>query len=161
MIEQNIVPALLRGKWNQFVEATHIHALRIWGWEVVKEIHKFHATDRALVDLCLLKCAARALVLSEQGMTLAMLASLDVRNVFRRRLVDGGLFLEAMRLAGMAGEPLTRDEVVALGHRHVGSFDTEEVERFLVAALRTEGMSELDLRRLSKQFDVEMEHITL
>lgn len=161
MNEIDIVPKTLRGVWGQFAEATTIHPLRIWGWEVVKAIHKHHSSDRAFVDLVLLKCAVRPRMLSEHGMTIVMHASPEARDVFRARLVKSGMFLEAMRLSEMMRCPLTRAEVVALGHTHTKNPDSRDIERFIVYAMRTEGMQELDLRRIYKQFEVEVAHVAL
>ncbi|OGZ05983.1 MAG: hypothetical protein A3C93_05820 [Candidatus Lloydbacteria bacterium RIFCSPHIGHO2_02_FULL_54_17] len=151
----------LRSLWARFKDADTTRALHVWGWELVKKINLDLSAPVEFVDLVLAKCSARPIVLSGQGFSIVMLATPEAREAFRARLVECGMFLEAMRLAEMMKRPLSRDEVVALGRQHLESLDSLEVEQFLVCALRTDGMQELDLRRISKQFGVEVEHIVL
>ncbi len=151
----------LRSLWARFKDADTTRALHVWGWELTKKINLTHGVAVEFVDLVLAKCAARPLVLSGQGFSVVMLATPEAREAFRARLVECGMFLEAMRLAEMMKRPLSRDEVVALGRQHMESLDSFEIEQFIVCALRTDGMQELDLRRIYKQFGVEVEHIAL
>lgn len=108
-------------------------------------------STRTEINLAMVECGVRP-VLFELGLSIVTEASECVRDQFRARLVACGAIFPAMRLAILMDCPLSRREVVALGNHHVGSITREEVRMFFDCAERTEGIGELDLRRLEKQF---------
>jgi hypothetical protein len=147
--------------WIRLKDADTTYALRISVWPLVKQIYKEQFVPAAFIDLVLAKCSVRPLILSEPGLRIVMIASEEARETFRARLVECGMFLEAMRLASIMERSLSRAEVVALGNYHLKSIDISEVEKFIICAMHTEGMQPLDLRRIYKQFGVEVRHLNL
>lgn len=155
------LPYDVRSIWSRVKDEERIHPLDIWGWNLVRRIANDNTISIDFFDLVLAKCSVRPLVLAEQGLTIAMIASLSAREKFRARLVACGMYLEAMRLAEMMKRRLSRDEVVVLGNNHLKNLDLFEAEKFVAYASVTEGMELLDTLRIQKQFRIEVVHINL
>lgn len=121
-----------------------------------KDVELFVATllttehAEGMYDLALLKCMSRPSYF-ELGMSVAGLASGRVCMKFREQLVRVGAFLLAMRLAKLVGQPLSREEMVALGNNHAGGLIREDVEKFIDYATASRVMFPLDIRRLKRQ----------
>lgn len=142
----------LKSMWFRFGASVTINERRTAIAELVKEAVK-NPLETAEIDKILFECAARP-VLFEHGMSVAMFASYEMREAFRKKLVECGAILQAMRLAALMERPLSRDEIVTLGNRHIPHVQfltREEVTMFIAYAERTIGIRDLDLRRLRKQ----------
>jgi len=145
-------PASIAGDWRRFKSATKIPELNTAMGSIIRKLLHDPSSSTETIDAALFECAVRP-VLFDRGMSIVMSASPYVRDVFRRRLVECGALVQAMCLAKLTRQPLSRDEIVTLGHQHVDAdvIARGEAEEFFHCAEKTEGITELDLRRLHKQ----------
>src|SRR3990172_8985636 len=99
------------GLWAQLERANMIPEMRMAMAEIVRRILRDPRADPLVVDLVLRRCGTRP-IFFELGMSVVMIATPEVREAFRARLVECGAFPQAIRLGGMITRPLSRDEVV-------------------------------------------------
>ncbi|MEK7118000.1 MAG: hypothetical protein AAB869_00125 [Patescibacteria group bacterium] len=144
----------LEDLWVRFKAAEKVVDRQNIMGEIIKRLLIDGITQKA-IDVALVECTARQ-PLFELGMSIVMAADRELREAFRRRLVEYGAAFQVRRLARLMERPLSRDEVVMLGNRYTGGLVfPEEISRFLSEAETIVGITELDLRRLRKQFDPE------
>ena len=149
-MDTNTLPADMADLWARFKVAEKITERQDAMKEIIKKL-PLDFSKKGAVDMALVECAVRP-SLFELGMSIVMEASGYVREAFRRRLIECGDLLLVMRLAKLMDRPLSRDEIVMLGNRHVGALVYEEIAGLLSSAEKTEGITPLDLCRLRKQF---------
>lgn len=151
-IELRKLPHGLRLPWVHMIDALEggpVHELKVTMGQVVKQIYALDA-PMWIADEALAKCALRREIW-EQGISLAARAGLSACEQFRAVLVARGGITYAARFAEATRRPLTREEILRLGHNNSANYYGCEVEKFLALAAKTPDVTELDLRRLRKQ----------
>lgn len=112
-----------------------------------------HGASQDAIDLVLIACTLSDDIRS-LGKDIAQLASIDVQRSYRRKLIACGDCASLLALVKLTLSPLTRDEMVKLGHQievHGVRVIMYDAIKLLITAKDTPEMNELDCRRLELQ----------
>lgn len=129
-------------------------------FEALQRYFFVHGASQDTIDLVLIACTMNDDIRS-LGRHIAQLASPEVRRSYRTKLIESGDCASLLSLVKLTLSPLTREEMVTLGHQmearavHVIMYDAIKL---LVIAQDTPEMSELDCRRLELQLGYDKKH---
>lgn len=129
-------------------------------FEALRKYFFLNDVSKEMIDLVLLACIINDDI-RRLGANIAQLASPDVHNAYRLKLIERAECGPLLYLVRITMVPFTRDEMVMLGHQIQAlapKVMMEDAMKIIVTARDTPEMTKMDCMRLERQLGYGPKH---